>query len=56
MLIFRAFSAIISPIGAFDWLTAEDDTDIIADGIVNWLDFTRFADNWLKTDPRYYNP
>jgi hypothetical protein len=41
---------------AFDWLTSEPDTDIIVDGIVNWLDFTEFADNWLKVDARYYNP
>ncbi|MGB8227315.1 MAG: S8 family serine peptidase [Sedimentisphaerales bacterium] len=41
---------------AFDWLNAGPDTDIVPDGIVNWLDFARFADNWLKTDARYYNP
>jgi hypothetical protein len=44
---------------AFDWLTAGPDTDIvpdIPDGIVNWLDFAAFADNWLKIDERYYNP
>ena len=39
-----------------DWFSAGPDTDIIPDGIVNWLDFTEFADNWLKTDPRYCNP
>ncbi len=41
---------------ALDWLTAGPDTDIIADGMVNWLDFARFADNWLKIEPKYYNP
>lgn len=41
---------------AIDWLSAEPDTDIVPDGIVNWLDFTKFADNWLKIDKRYYNP
>ncbi|MCX5632500.1 MAG: S8 family serine peptidase [Phycisphaerae bacterium] len=41
---------------AIDWLSAEPDTDIVPDGIVNWLDFTEFADNWLKVDARYYNP
>jgi hypothetical protein len=44
---------------ALDWLTAEPETDIvpdIPDGIVNFLDFTVFADNWLKIDSRYYNP
>lgn len=41
---------------AFDWLTTEPDTDIIADGMVNWLDFAEFADNWLKIEPKYYNP
>jgi hypothetical protein len=42
-----------------DWLTAGPDTDIvpdIPDGIVNFLDFAKFADNWLKIDSRYYNP
>ena len=44
---------------AFEWLTAGPDTDIvpdIPDGIVNFLDFAEFADNWLKIDSRYYNP
>jgi len=44
---------------AFDWLTAGPDTDIVPDepdGIVNWLDFAKFADNWLKIEPKYYNP
>jgi len=44
---------------AFDWLTAGPDTDIVPDepdGIVNWLDFVQFADNWLKIEPKYYNP
>jgi len=41
---------------ALDWLTDEPDTDIIADGVVNWLDFAGFAENWLKTEPKYYNP
>jgi hypothetical protein len=44
---------------AFDWLTAGLDTDIvpdIPDGIVNFLDFAKFADNWLEIDSRYYNP
>ena len=44
---------------ALDWLTAGPDTDIVPDepdGIVNWLDFAKFADNWLKIEPKYYNP
>ena len=41
---------------AFEWLTAGPYTDIIADDRVNNLDFTAFADNWLKIDTRYYNP
>ena len=44
---------------AFDWLTAGPDTDIAPDepdGVVNWLDFAKFADNWLKIEPKYYNP
>ena len=41
---------------ALDWLTTEPDTDIIADGMVNWLDFAEFADSWLKIELKYYNP
>jgi hypothetical protein len=44
---------------ALDWLTAGPDTDIVPDvpdGMVNWLDFAEFADNWLKIEPKYYNP
>lgn len=40
---------------AFDWLTAGLDTDIVPDGRVDFLDFTKFADNWLKVDMRYFN-
>ncbi len=43
---------------AFEWLTVGPDTDIVPDDnhIVNWRDFAAFADDWLKTDGRYYNP
>jgi hypothetical protein len=42
-----------------DWLNAGLDTDIVPDtpdGIVNFLDFAKFADHWLEIDSRYYNP
>lgn len=43
---------------ALEWLTAGVEADIIPDDnhIVNWRDFTAFADNWLKIDNRYFTP
>ena len=44
---------------ALDWLTAGPDTDIVPDtpdGVVNWLDFAKFADHWFEIDKRYYDP
>jgi hypothetical protein len=41
---------------SIDWLDTSPDTDIIDANIVNWLDFAEFADNWLKIEPKYYNP
>lgn len=37
-----------------NWLDNDEDADIVPDEMVNWLDFTCFADNWLKIDTRYH--
>lgn len=41
---------------AQDWLADDSDIGIALapDGIVNFLDFAVFADNWLQIDPAYY--
>ncbi|MCK4913178.1 MAG: S8 family serine peptidase [Planctomycetes bacterium] len=39
---------------AYQWLTENDETDLIEDGITNMLDFAAFVSNWLEIDPTYY--
>ncbi len=41
---------------AQDWLANDLDSELalVPDGIINFLDFAVFADNWLQIDPAYY--